>query len=175
MLAVVDFDQPDPEAYGRVTNPERFQAVVDAARGMIADLVKRYEVELTPGDLSVDFPNWTGSIEELTRLRPSSGAPLTFMITGFPGVVVRVGDWCVEGFPACGCDACNESPPEIVERLSDLVSAAVTGSYEEELTKRTLSYGRSGSSPNERRLRRGEWKRLGGPAKHRWPAWPRAS
>lgn len=59
MLDVVDFDSPDPEAYGRVTNPERFQAVVDAARAMIANLVKTYQVESTPGNWSVDFPDWT--------------------------------------------------------------------------------------------------------------------
>ena len=39
MLHAVDFDQPDPDAYGRVTNPERYQAVVDAARRMVDELV----------------------------------------------------------------------------------------------------------------------------------------
>jgi hypothetical protein len=171
---MVDFDSPDEEAYERVTNPERFQAVVDAARGMIGEVVKTYEVESTPGNQSVDFPDWIGPFVEVMRLRPSQGAPLTFLFTEFPGVIVRVGDWCVEGLPACGCDACNESPPEIVERLSDLVDAAVEGRFEEELTKRTLTYtvsGRSGSESTERRLVRGEWKRRGVPAVHRWPAW----
>ncbi|MGI8516956.1 MAG: DUF6226 family protein [Acidimicrobiia bacterium] len=176
MLDVAHFDQPDHEAYGRVTNPERYQAVVDTARGMIADLVKTFQVELTPGDRSLDFPDWNASVEEVNRLRPSQGAPLTFMFTEFPGVVVRVGGWCVEAFPACGCDACNEPPGEVVERLSELVGAAVEGSYEEELTKRTLTYtygGRWGSSSSEKRLDRGEWKRHGVPAAHRWPAWPK--
>lgn len=175
MLDVVDFDQPDQEAYGRVTNPERFQDVVEAARSMIADLVKTYRVESTPGNWSVDFPDWTGSANEVIRLRPSQGAPLAFMFTEFPGVLVRVAEWCVEGFPACGCDACNESPREVVERLSELVDAAVEGRYEEELTKRTITYtvsGQSGSSSTERRLVRGGWKRHSVPAVHRWPAWP---
>ena len=174
MLDAVDLDQPAPEDYGRVTNPERYQAVVDAARGIIADLVKRYQVEVTPGIQSVDFPDWTPSAEEVSRVRPSQGAPLTFMFTEFPGVIVRVGHWCVEGFPSCGCDACNESPQVVVERLNDLVGAAVEGSYEEELTKRRLTYTiDGGSSSSERRLVRGEWKPYGVLARHRWPAWPK--
>ncbi|MGH8924983.1 MAG: DUF6226 family protein [Acidimicrobiia bacterium] len=173
----MDFDQPDQEAYGRVTNPERYRAVVDAARAMIANLVKTYHVESTPGSRNVDFPDCAASSEEVTQLRPSQGVPLAFLFTEFPGVVVRIGDWCVEAFPACGCDACNESPREVVERLSDVVGAAVEGSYEEELTKRTLTYtysGRWGSTSSEKRLDRGEWKRHGVPAVHRWPAWPKS-
>lgn len=124
----MDFDQPDEEAYGRVTNPERYQAVVDAARGMIANLVTRYQVESTPGNWSVDFPDWTTPIGEVIRLRPREGAPLAVMFTEFPGVIVRVGHWCIEPFPGCGCDDCDESPENVVERLSDLVGWAVEGS-----------------------------------------------
>ena len=176
MLGMVDFDGPDQGAYGRVTDPGRYQAVVDAARGMIADLVETYQVEVSPGNRSFDFPDWTASSEEVALLRPSRGAPLTFMFTDFPGVVVRVGDWGVEAFPVCGCDACDESPGDVADRLGHLVAAAVGGRYEEELTKRTLTYsygGRFGSLGGERRLDRGEWKRHGGPAVHRWPAWPK--
>jgi hypothetical protein len=171
---MADFDSPDEGAYGRVTDPERFQAVVDTTRGIIADLVKKYQVELTEGYRSVDFPDWTRPVVEVVRLRPSQGAPLAFLFTEFPGVIVRVGDWCVEGFPACGCDACNESPPEVVERLSDLVAAAAEGRYEEELTKRVLTYtikGQSGSESTAKRLLRAERKRYAASAVHRWPAW----
>ena len=55
MLDMVDFDGPDQEAYGRVTNPGRYQAVVDAARGTIADLVKTYQVEVSPGNPTSTF------------------------------------------------------------------------------------------------------------------------
>lgn len=175
MLEGVDTDQPDHEAYGRVTNPERYQAVVDAAHDLISDLVDAYQVELAVGNPSVDFPDWTGGAERVVRVRPNEGAPLAFMFTDFPGVVVRVGDWGVEAFPACGCDACDEPPGEVVERLNDLVGAAVEGSYQERLTKRTLTHryaSRRGFLGSERPLDRGEWKRYGLPASHRWPAWP---
>jgi hypothetical protein len=178
MLEAVDFDQPDQEAYGRVTNPERYQVVVDAAHRMIDDLVETYQVELGPGTPSVDFPDWTNDAEQAVRLRPSQGAPLAVMFTAFPGVVVRVGDWGVETFQTCGCDACNEPPSEVVERLHDLVGAAVEGQYEEKLTKRTLTYAyasRRGVLSGKQPLDHGEWKQYGLPAAHRWQPWPTRS
>jgi hypothetical protein len=174
MLETVDTDQPDHEAYGRVTNPERYLAVVHAAQDKVDDLVKSYQVEPEAGSPSVDFPEWANGAERVVRLQPKGGAPLALMFTHFPGVVVRVGDWGIEAFPACGCDACDESPSEAVERLNDFVNAAVEGSYEEQLTKRTLTYryaSRRGVLSSERTLDRGEWKRHGLPAAHRWPPW----
>lgn len=174
MMEPVDTDQPHHEAYGHVTNSERYLAVVDAAHGKVNDLVESYQVEPEAGSPSVDFPGWASGAERVVRLQPKGGAPLAFMFTDFPGVVVRVGDWGVEAFPACGCDACDEPPSEVVERLSDFVDAAVAGSYGEQLTKRTLTYryaSRRGVLSSERLLDRGEWKRHGLPAAHRWPAW----
>lgn len=55
MLDVVDFDSLSQEAHRRLTKPERFQDVVDAARSMIADLVKTYRVESTPGSWRSTF------------------------------------------------------------------------------------------------------------------------
>ncbi|MEX1038816.1 MAG: DUF6226 family protein [Acidimicrobiia bacterium] len=170
----MDTDQPDHEAYGRVTNPERYLAVVHAAQDKVDDLVKSYQVEPEAGSPSVDFPEWTSGAERVVRLQPKGGAPLALMFTDFPGVVVRVGDWGAKAFPACGCDACDESPSEVVERLNDFVNAAVEGSYEEQLTKRTLTYryaSRRGVLSGKRMLDRGEWKRHGLPAAHQWPPW----
>lgn len=171
---VVDFHHPDEEAYGRVTDPERYHAVVDAARVLIDDLISTYEIHPTAGDQGADFPDFGGSAREVIRLQPSEGAPLVFMFTHFPGVFIRAGQWCVEAFPACGCDACDESPVDVIDRLSDLVNAVVGGGYEEELTGRTLSYtlaGAWGSSANEIRLQRGEWKQYGVRGAHQWPGW----
>lgn len=171
----VDTEQPDQEAYGRVTNPERYQIVVEAARDRIDDLTEAYQVKSEAGEPKADFPEWADGSETVVRLQPVRGAPLTFMVTDFPGVMVRVGEWGIHALPVCGCDACNESPKEVVERLNDLVDAAIEGTYEEQLTKRTLTYGypsRRGSLFTEKPLERGEWKRYGIPTTHRWPAWP---
>ena len=47
------------------------------------------------------------------RLSPRSptGAPLTVVLTGFPGVMVEAGVLHSIPFPACGCDACDEDVP----------------------------------------------------------------
>lgn len=170
----MEFDGPDADAYGRVTNPERFQAVVDAAKTLIGELVDRFDVEKTYGTAEEDFPHWRGSAVETIRLTPSAGAPLAFMITDLPGVVVRFGGWAWEAFPACGCDACDERPAEVIRRMRDLVEAVVEGRFEQELTKRRARSTFSGSwgrSSRETRLRWGEWRTYGRLGTHRWPPW----
>jgi hypothetical protein len=169
-------DAPDEDAYGRVTNPERFQAVVDAATAVARELVDTFDVEATAGSAAVDFPNWPDGSAETIRLVPAVGTPLAILITVLPGVLVRFGTWGREAFPGCGCDACDEQPPEVIERMRRLVGAAVEGRYEEALTKRTLSYsftGTWGGSASRKRLERGEWKHHGEPGAHSWPPWPR--
>ena len=169
------FEEPEPDAYGRVTNPERFQVVVDAAETLIDDLVYRFDVVKTYGTSADDFPDWNEAAVATVRLTPSAGARLVFMITDVPGVVVRYGRWMHEAFPFCGCDACNEQPAEVIKRMRDLVEAVVDGRFAEEATKRrirTTYSGSWGSSSRERRLRRGEWRTLGRPGTHQWPPWP---
>jgi len=171
----VEFDGPDADAYGRVTNPERFQAVVDAAETLIGELVDRFDVEKTYGTSAEDFPEWHEAAVTTVRLTPSVGASLVFMITDFPGVVIRFGGWAREAFPVCGCDACDERPAEVIRRMRDLVEAVFEGRLEEELTKRRARSTFSGSwgrSSRERRLRRGEWRTYGQLGTHRWPSWP---
>ncbi|MCP4305974.1 MAG: hypothetical protein GY926_05300 [bacterium] len=172
----MEFDQPDEDAYGRVTNPERYQVVAEAATALVGSLVDAFDVVQSSGDSAVDFPNWRDAPPKTIRLVPNAGAPLAFAITDFPVVGVRFGEWGKETFPSCGCDACDEQPSDVMRRMNDLVEAAVDGRYEEELTKRmfrisfTGSWGRQSS---ERRLKRREWRDYGQPGLHKWPRWPR--
>lgn len=169
-------DQPDEDAYGRVTNPERFQAVADAASALVGELVDTFDVEAAVSSTAVDFPNSPDGSSETILLLPSVGTPLAILITDFPGVLVRFGAWGREAFPGCGCDACDEQPPDVIERMHKLVEAAVEGRYEEELTKGTLAYsftGAWGRESIEGRLKRGQWKRNGELGAHSWPPWPR--
>lgn len=172
----VEIDRPDEDAYGRVTNPERFQEVVDAAVALIGKLVEEFDVVQTPGSSAIDFPNWPDAPAETIRLVPREGTPLAFLITDFPGVGIRFGEWETKAFPTCGCDACHEQPSEVAQKMSDLVEAAVGGSCVEELTKRKLlrSFaGSLGTASSKSRLERGEWRRLGQPGVHKWPPWTR--
>lgn len=84
-------DPPDEDTYGRVTNPERLQAVVDAASARIGELVDTFDVEATAGRSAVDFPDWPDGSAETIRLVPAVGAPLAILTTDFPGVLVRFG------------------------------------------------------------------------------------
>lgn len=169
-------DRPDEDAYGRITNPERFQVVADAATALIGDLVESHDVKASAGSSAVDFPSWRDGPDETIRLVPAVGAPLSLLLTDFPGVLVRFGEWGREAFPACGCDACDEQPAEVIARMHRLIEATVVGRYEEELTKRMLLYsftGAWGVESSEGRLERGEWRRHGEPGAHKWPPWPR--
>lgn len=166
---------PDPEAYGRVTNPGRYAMVVDTARDLVGSLVHGYDVETADGDAATDFPRWTGPEGDTIRLLPSRGVPLAFLFTGFPAVLVRFGTWGEEAFPSCGCDACDEDPTEVADRLTRLVQCAVDGNYREQLTRRWLDRSFSGPWGTERRrgrLLRAERHRLGPRGLHDWPPWP---
>ncbi len=166
---------PHEDAYGRVTNPQRFQEVADAATALIGELVDTFAVERTAGSSAVDFPSWPDGSAETIRLLPAMGTPLAILLTDFPGVLIHFGAWGREAFPGCGCDACDEQPPEVIDRMHRLVEAAVEGRYKEALTKRTLSCSFSGpwgGESSEGRLERGEWRRLGELGPHSWPPWP---
>ena len=104
------FEPPHPESYGRVTNPERYAVLHEETRSLIESLVSKCDVISHPGDVGLDFPEWKGSTGEVVRLAPTRGVPLAFLFTDFPGVLIRLGEWGVEPFPVCGCDACDEKP-----------------------------------------------------------------
>ncbi|MBM3696080.1 MAG: hypothetical protein FJW79_09140 [Actinobacteria bacterium] len=134
----MDLHEPEPEAYGRVTNPERYRVVVDAAETLVRQLVDTFDVTTSAGDAAADFPTFRGAIGGTIRLVPGLGVPLVFAFTPFPGVLIRRGEGEVEAFPSCGCDACDEPPAEVIGAMTDLVQTAVDGCYEEVLFRRPL-------------------------------------
>ena len=172
----MEFEQPPDEAYGRVTNPERYQAVVDATKEMIASLVENFEVSLETGTAAADFPHWHKPEAHITRLTPATGMSIAVMYTDFPGVVLAVGElhsWGLnDAFPSCGCDACDDKPEEMIDEIRELLDAAVGGSYREGLTKKKL-WRAWGGRGNWRGLRHGEWKQYGEPRELSWEPWPR--
>jgi hypothetical protein len=177
---LVKFDRPDDDAYGRVTNPERFGRVVDATRSLVQILEATYDVEVhhTVGGFQIGSNNLGEPDGETLHLVPREGAPIPIAITGLPGLVIRFGEWGVERFPTCGCDACDEQPESEIERMAELVNAVVAGRYEEELTRRSLrtSFSRPwGSSSSEVRLEKRESEEYGQPAVHCWAKWPKHS
>lgn len=128
--------QPLPEAYSRVTNPERFRPLHAHALDLLARLQTTYDVVA-----SERFAPRSGLLEPFEHARPpvtltpvvSEAAPLAVAFTSFPSVIVHCGRWHVTGFPSCGCDACNENAADEAERLDDLAGKVVAGLFAEEI------------------------------------------
>src|SRR5690349_6082374 len=123
---------PPDDAYGRVTNPQRYRMVQDAARDLIDELSRLFDVHVSAGDdvdpeLRRRFA--TVIVEEMVRFTPNGpdAAPLTFAFTSFPAVVVHAGEWRLGAYPHCGCDACDEVPADVADELRKDVNALTAG------------------------------------------------
>lgn len=123
-----------PTAYSRVTNPERFRALVVHALEVFDHLRRAYDVtescilEPLPGLL----PSFEHARPPITLVPVLPGAAsLGLAFTRFPGVIVRYGRWHATSFPFCGCDACDESVADEAARLEDLACCVVAGFSEE--------------------------------------------
>jgi uncharacterized protein DUF6226 len=134
---------PPNEAYSRVTNPERYAPLHDIASALLDRLESEFDVESATGyGLDAELEN-----QELARpsrrLRPRApgAASIVIAFTAFPGVAARFGAWHTEGFPDCGCDACDESVGEAVQRLEQIVLAVTTGGFRESLRRSRIGDG----------------------------------
>jgi hypothetical protein len=175
----MDHDPPSPEAHGRVTDPERYSVLHDAANQLLGELDERYVVARTDG-LEVDQEiGRMARTEAITRLAPhaADAAPLVIAITSFPGVIARFGRWHIEAFPRCGCDACDEDPLDLVEQVQGDVRALVEGRFREAIVGRFrpgLTYAVAGHGPSHSgwsRLSRRQARDFGGPAALSWHPW----
>ncbi|OLT50941.1 DUF6226 family protein [Cellulosimicrobium sp. CUA-896] len=200
-----DRDGPPEDAYSVDSHPERFAPVVDVADALVAHLVATYDVTVEAADLrDVDVPPHTAEepahpllagirhlaqpVERVVRLVPTAddAAPLTVVVTGYPGVQVRAGVLHVDAFPACGCDACDDSAESQAEMLEHLVLAVAAGRFGEGVRRawddprtvwvRYATWSDDNSSYGEgRRRRRGltpARRRLAALPNGRWSAWP---
>lgn len=173
-------DGPLEEAYGRVTNPERYAPVLTAARSLLDRLERDHAVVRTEGrDVDAELVD-PSDAHSVVRLQPLDGraAPLTIAFTAFPSLHVRLGRWHTESFPSCGCDACDDEPAGVVADLEEEVAALVDGRFVEQLTggwRPVLSHAfvvADGRSSGTSSLDRAEARRLGPPGRHAWAAWP---
>jgi len=163
----------DEEAYGRVTDPERYRTLHDAAGRLVDRLAAEYDVErVDEAEFGDSFARGV-QVETVVRLSPRdpSAAPLAVAVTAFPGVLVRFGRWHVEAYPRCGCDACDEQPAELIEDLTDHVEMLVAGDFSESLAQSLLTHAFVGGGWGERRLSRQEADRLGERGAFHWQPW----
>jgi hypothetical protein len=129
---------PPLEAYSRVTNPERFALLHDIATELLQRLELEFDVERAEG-YGLD-PELEGRFSALARPtvvltpREIDGAPIAISFSGFPGIHIRFGRWYTRSFPACGCDACNESAEEEAKNLKRLTESVITGCFQEAIS-----------------------------------------
>jgi hypothetical protein len=162
---------PPEEAYGRVTNPERYRPLHTAAEALIDRLSAEYVVERVE-----EHHDLEEGVERQVSLTPSHGAPLVVEFTSFPGLAVRYGRWHQERYPWCGCDACDEDPEWVVEDFRSKVESVVRGEFSEEVVRTRwprrsgwLSY-RIGSSAGGGSLEASD-PELAEPGRVEWAAW----
>ena len=113
-----------------VSNPGRFAGLHAIADALISHLEGTYAIDVREdpalaGDLLLPDPD----VRRAVRLTPhhAGAAPLTFVFTGFPGVIVHAGVLHDFPFPACGCDACDETSESTADRLEMLVLGVAVG------------------------------------------------
>jgi hypothetical protein len=173
---------PAPEAYSRVTNPERFAGLVAHAARRCDDLRAQFAVVEDSEFPALPWIRTMSFARPPVRLVPAdqSAAMLAVAFTSFPGVYVRVGYWYFEAFPACGCDACGGDADAEIAQFDRLIAAVTAGEFGEALHipwfgDARLSYwagseGKSGFRSIDRR----HAKAVSGsrPRMRHWMAWP---
>jgi len=124
---------PPPEAYSRVSEPERFRPLHTVALRVLEQLKAAFTVDRCEG-YGLDSELEVGDLARPSvRLVPRDpqAAPLVIAFTTFPGLRVRVGRWRTDAFPACGCDACAETAEDEATRLAELVDDVTAGRFRE--------------------------------------------
>jgi hypothetical protein len=175
-------DGPPDDAYGRVTNPERYRPLHEAALQIVDELSATYHVSVTRGpDADPELESHGVELLDVIRLVPAiaTAAPLTLALTGFPGVFMRVGTWRQGAYPHCGCDACDEAPVDAVAQLHQDVDNAVAGRITEDWDGERLHFAESSTGVERSSgwaLIEGERReRYGAPRRYEWEPWPTKS
>jgi hypothetical protein len=175
-----DLDSPPPEAYEKVTNPERFRVLHEAARQLLDDLASEYAVERR--DYLATDPSAQDAEAPAVQLVPASSeaGTVTIVFTAFPGLVITLGRWREFSLPACGCDACDDDPADLIDELREEIARLVGGTFAERLShgwRAGVSWGPSTEPPDRwgwMALSRSEAKRMGTAGRIDWAPWPRA-
>ena len=157
-----EHQEPPPEAYGRVTDAERFRPLHSAMLEILGRLEEDFDVERVEGyGLDEELESRVGLARASVRLSPvdADAAPITVAFSDFPGLRVRFGRWNIEPFPDCGCDACGGVAEEEIEQLTEMVDCVTAGGFREAVQRPLApSIGRHGRysplSPSPRAVQR---------------------
>lgn len=181
-------NRPPHEAYGPVTNAERFGPLHDVAFRLLDQLEATFAVERLEGyGLDPELEN-VNLVHPTVKLLPQDpqAAPMVVVFTAFPGLRIRVGFLCKDAFPSCGCDACNETADGETTRLSELVEAVTAGRFHETINIPLLGSARQeweywssqGRSTGGTRVDRSHARQILDRSKHlsiEWKPWAKRS
>lgn len=126
---------PPEDAYSRISNTERFAPLHAVADALIEWLQGTFDVAVDESaGVASDLLRPPEEVVRAVRIVPrdSSAAPLTFVLTGFPGVYLHAGMLHDFQFPVCGCDACDEGVVELADDLEWTVRTVVNGGFSEQ-------------------------------------------
>ena len=174
------------EPYSRVTNPERFASLHDSTAELLRRLQDEFDLERAEG-YALD-PELAGGLKiarpSVTLVPRNAGAaPIAVVFSTFPGVRVRLGYWYMSAFPACGCDACEETVEGETERLLSLIDSLTAGRFREaiqipaegqawRLTEFWSAGGRSGQKEQLDRASGEQIVSAKGRSSFDWKPWP---
>ena len=122
------------DAYSRVSNRQRFAPLHAVAMALIEWLQDTFDVTLAQGpSVASDLLRMPHEVISAVRVVPREpeAAPLTFVLTQFPGVYLHAGSLHDFQFPGCGCDACDDDATGLAEELEWTVRTVVSGGYSE--------------------------------------------
>lgn len=122
---------PPEQAYEVTSNLDRFAPLHLVAAALVDSLVRDRHVVVSEGhDLVRTLEPGLPDFVRLVRLDPEGtnpGTSMTIVFTSFPGVMIYRSAKFVEAFPACGCDACDDSVGHLTSRLEERVLALANG------------------------------------------------
>lgn len=131
---------PPDDSYSVTEHLERFAPLHTVGTALIEHLISNYEVtseegyHVTNGLLNAPKPDEVVRVVRLTPLT-DGGAPIVFILTGFPGVRLFAGGFFTAAYPSCGCNACDENWIEAADELEWQTLAIVGGGLTEEVSE----------------------------------------
>lgn len=125
---------PPEDAYSRTSDLDRFEPLHTVARALIDWLIATFDVTVDRDESVVADMVWAvKEINGAVRLTPRDAlaAPLTFVFTSFPGVVLHAGALFDMHIPVCGCEACDDDVMQLLDQLEWATRVVVGGGYSE--------------------------------------------
>jgi len=178
--------EPPAGSYSQTSHLQRFSPLHVVAEELVKWICGRYKVRCfdDPG-LAAQLRVRADQPLRSVRLFPedSRSAPIGLVFTKFPGVHLQLGTLFRAAFPSCGCDACDESVPELLDELEEQIAAVLSGNFIElldlkaqRLTHRfnveELGFSAQSGGLDDITPAQLAWARAAIPLGGRWGPWP---